>query len=91
MNIEVRQLEPSEIDRIHMMTAGLSGDVKVTSADGEEVHLPYRLPFIIAASVGMIDGEPMPFPRSRRELDAIYDLLDIDGLAAAAALLFGRQ
>ncbi len=70
-----------------MMTAGLSGDVEATSADGEEVHVPYRLPFIVAASVRMIDGEHIPFPRSRGELDAIYDSLDIEGLVAACKAL----
>jgi hypothetical protein len=38
---------------------------------------------LIAASVCMIDEARISFPRTRGELDAIYDRLDAEGMAAA--------
>jgi hypothetical protein len=46
--------------------------------------MPHRLPLQVAAAVCEIDGIRIPFPRSRGELDAIYDRLDGEGVAAAS-------
>lgn len=78
--IVVRQLEPDEADRIVEYTAGINGYEQY-----REGRIPHRLPFMIAASVRMINEENIPFPRNRGELDAIYDRLDIKGLVAATA------
>ncbi len=82
--IGVRRLKPSEQARITEFTAGLSGTEEVTTPDGTKLSAPLRLPLVLAASVCEIDGMPIPFPRNRAELDAIYDRLDAEGLAAAS-------
>jgi hypothetical protein len=38
----------------------------------------------IAAAVREIDGSPIPFPKTRAELDAITDRLDDEGVLAAS-------
>lgn len=40
-----------------------------------------------AASVVSIDGDPVPFPASKRELEATVQRLDDDGIEAASAAL----
>jgi hypothetical protein len=81
--IGVRRLKPSEQTKAAGLTADLSGSDEVLSETGEKILVPHRLPLMIAATVCEIDGDPIPFPRSRGELDAIYDRLDVEGLAAA--------
>ena len=41
----------------------------------------------IAASIVSIDGEPIPFPANKRELEAIVQRLDDDGISAAGDAL----
>lgn len=43
--------------------------------------------FNIAAAVCEIDGQMIPFPRTRPEIDAIMDRLDQEGIQAASAAL----
>lgn len=72
------------------MTADLTGsDEAIDPRTGDKVMVPHRAPLVIAASVCLIhDGEHgevrIPFPSNRRELDAIFDRLDVEGLEAAA-------
>lgn len=82
--IAVRRLKPSEQTRIGGMTAELSGHDEMINDKGEKVQIPHRMPLMIAAAVCQIDDSPIPFPRNRAELDAIYDRLDVEGLAAAS-------
>lgn len=55
--------------------------------DKQLVHVPIQSLMVIAASVCEIDGVPIPPAKNRPELDAIYDRLDDEGLAAAAVAL----
>lgn len=87
--IGVRRLRPSEQAKIVGMTQDLSGTDEVPVVDpttGEEkkITVIHRAPLILAASVCLINESPIPFPRNRGELDAIYDRLDAEGLQAAA-------
>jgi len=86
--VGVRRLKPSEQTKIAGMTAELSGYDEMTDKRGEKVRIPHRMPLIIAAAVcSIIDDSGIvhhiPFPRNRGELDAIYDRLDTEGMAAA--------
>jgi hypothetical protein len=87
--IGVRRLKPSEQAKISGMTTDLNGYEEIDERDeagaptGKKAHMPTRLPLQIAASVCEIDGVRIPFAKSRGELDAIYDRLDAEGLAAA--------
>jgi hypothetical protein len=81
--ISVRRLRPSEQTKVSGMTAELSGSDRIENDQGEAVFIPHRMPLIIAAAVCMINEDYIPFPRNRAELDAIYDRLDVEGLAAA--------
>ena len=85
--IGVRRLKPSEQTKISGMTADLSGSDEVITPDGAKVMLPHRMPLMIAAAVCQIDDARIPFPKSRGELDAIYDRLDAEGIAAAGSAL----
>ena len=88
--IGVRRLKPSQQLRVQEMAPGLDGAVSVTveSADGNRViEIPRNSPLVIAASVCEIDSSPIPFAKSRAELDAILDRLDTEGLAAAGEAL----
>ncbi|WP_198030137.1 hypothetical protein [Bradyrhizobium sp. Tv2a-2] len=69
------------------MTPELSGHDEVMTPDGNKVQISHRMPHVIAAAVCMINESPIPFPRNRGELDAIFDKLDAEGLAAAGAAL----
>jgi hypothetical protein len=81
--IGVRRLRPSEQTKVSGMTAELSGSDEVTGPDGAAIHIPHRMPLLIAAAVCNIGEDYIPFPRNRAELDAIYDRLDVEGLSAA--------
>lgn len=85
--IGVRRLKPSEQVKIAGMCADLTGSEEVMSDDGEKLLIPHRMPLMIAAAVCLIDEVRIPFPRSRGELDAIYDRLDSEGLSAASAAI----
>lgn len=82
--IGVRRLKPSEQTKVAGMTSDLTGSDEVAGSENEKVFVPHRLPLLIAAAVCMIDEARIPFPRNRGELDAIYDRLDAEGLAAAS-------
>lgn len=81
--IGVRRLKPSEQTKAAGFTADLTGSDEVLDAEGNKILVPHRLPLMIAATVCEIDGDPIPFPKNRGELDAIYDRLDVEGIAAA--------
>jgi hypothetical protein len=91
--VGVRRLRPSQQTKISEMTPGLSGDDEVTVIDettGAEVVMktPRRLQMTVAAAVCEIDNVPIPFARTRGELDAIYDRLDREGMNAAMSAFF---
>lgn len=90
--IGVRRLKPSEQSKIAGMTTDLAGSDEVMVANPEtheeiKVLIPHRAPLLLAASVCLISDDqgdmPVSFPRTRAELDAIYDRLDVEGLIAA--------
>jgi hypothetical protein len=81
--IGVRRLKPSEQARLSGMTADVTGSEKVQAADGIEVEVSHRFPFLVAASVSLIDEVHIPFPKNRGELDAMLDRLDTEGIEAA--------
>jgi hypothetical protein len=81
--IGVRRLKPSEQTKVAGMCADLTGSDDVLNENGEMVQVQHRMPLFIASSVCMIDEARIPFPRNRAELDAIYDRLDVEGIAAA--------
>ena len=81
--LAVRRLKPSEQTKLAGMTADLTGSEEAIGPDGEKVQVSHRLPLMIAAAVCMIDEVHIQFPRDRGGLDAIYDRLDAEGLAAA--------
>lgn len=82
--IGIRRLRPSEQSKIVGMTPDLGGYDLVPDLDDDNKHtrLSHRMPLMMAASVVEIDGNPMPFPRNRAELDSILDQLDGEGLTA---------
>lgn len=82
--IGVRRLKPSEQTKVAGMTADLTGHEDAVTPEGERVKVSHRLPLMMAAAVCMIDDVRIPFARNRGELDAMYDRLDVEGLAAAA-------
>jgi hypothetical protein len=85
--IGVRRLKPSEQTKVAGMTSDLTGGDEVINAFGEKVMIPHRMPLLIVSAVCMIDEARIPFARNRGELDAIYDRLDVEGLAAAGAAM----
>jgi hypothetical protein len=85
--IAVRRLKLSEIGKVNGWTPELTGFDEITNERGETIKIPHRWSYAIAAAVCEIDNVQVPFARSRGELDAIYDRLDIEGLAAAGKAL----
>jgi hypothetical protein len=86
--IGVRRLKPSEQTKIVGMTPDLSGGEDVMHPiTGEKVTVSNRMALMVAAAVCLIDESPIPFPRNRGELDAIYDRLDREGLGAASVAI----
>ena len=81
--IGVRRLKPSEQTKVAGMCSDLIGADEILNADGEKTLIPHRMPLLIVSAVCLIDDARIPFPRSRGELDAIYDRLDVEGLTAA--------
>ncbi len=85
--IGVRKLRGSQEIRVLGMTADVQA-ATVRALDpqspGETMEVSLQNLLVIAASVVEIDGIPVPFARNRAELDAIYDQLDREGVAAAA-------
>jgi hypothetical protein len=85
--IGVRRLKPSEQTKVAGMTSDVSGSDEIITPGGVKIMVPHRMPLSIAAAVCLIDDVRIPFPKSRGELDAIYDRLDAEGLTAAGAAL----
>jgi len=81
--IGVRRLRVSQQIKISEMTPSLEGTVDQVGPDGKIVSMPRRMMPALAAAVCEIDGDKIPFPKSRGELDAVMDRLDIEGLMAA--------
>ena len=79
----VRRLKPSERGKLQGMTADLTGHTDAVNEKGQPVKVPHWVPYFISAAVCEIDGLPIPFPKNRAELDAIYDRLDEEGIEAA--------
>jgi hypothetical protein len=86
--IGVKRLRSSEVTKVDEMSPGLDGVIPVTDSDtGKIVEIPKRSRLYVAASVREIDGNAMPFPRNRAELDAVVDALDDEGFIAASKAL----
>ena len=85
--IGVRRLKPSQQLKVEEYAAGLTGSVTMTDEAGASVEVPRCLPLLLAAAVCEIDETPVPFPKSRGELDAILDVLDDEGMTAVAQAL----
>lgn len=82
--IGVRRLKPSEQTRLAGMTSDINGHDEIVTEDGEKISVSHRMPIMIAAAVCLIDDARVPFPKNRGELDAIFDRLDAEGMAAAS-------
>lgn len=82
--IGVRRLKPSEQTRLAGMTSDINGYDEIETEDGQKIQVSHRMPIMIAAAVCLIDDVRIPFPKSRGELDAIFDRLDAEGMAAAS-------
>lgn len=82
--IGVGHLKPSQGPHIEAMSEGLDGTATVMDpATGKTMEIPKRMPLVIAASVREIDGQIIPFPKTRAELDYMIDVLEAEGMAAA--------
>ena len=81
--IGVRRLKPSEEMRLTGITSDLDGFETSVDSKGEPMRIAKRAPFAVAAMVCEIDGIPFTFPKTRGELDAVYDRLDREGIEAA--------
>ena len=82
-SIGVKKLKPSEQRKLKILTPGLDGSTEVRSDDGKVSHIPDRFEMMVVASVREIEGNPVTFPKSEGELDAVYNALDREGLTAA--------
>lgn len=89
--IGVRKLKPSEQTKVAGYTADLTGSDEIIRPDGTKISFPHRMPLAVAAAVCEIDSMPIPFAKSRAELDAIYDRLDEEGLEAASRAMARLQ
>lgn len=91
--IGCQRLKPSQQMRVMELTAGLDGVNEMVVDDpeselfGKTIMMSKRMPLELAASVREIDGTPIPFPKTRAELDAIFDRLDTEGVNAAGQAL----
>ena len=86
--IGVRRLKPSQQLRVEEYSSELTGVQTFTDEEtGKQVEVPRRTVLFYAAAVCEIDETPIPFPKSRAELDAILDRLDEEGIAATSTAL----
>lgn len=89
--IGVRRLKPSEQTKLVGLTPELTGFEETLALDETGVmkptQVPHRAPLSIAAAVCEIDDAKISFPKTRGELDAIFDRLDMEGLTAATKAL----
>ena len=88
--IGVRRLKPSQQLKVAEFAGNLTGTVTMTDdRSGKSIEVPRRFPLMIAAAVCEIDETPVPFPKTRAELDAVLDVLDEEGMAAVVEA-FGK-
>ena len=88
--IGVRRLKPSQQLKVEEFAGNLTGTVTMTDdRTGSSIEVPRRFPLMIAAAVCEIDETPVPFPKTRAELDAVLDVLDEEGMAAVVEA-FGK-
>ena len=88
--IGVRRLKPSQQLKVEEFAGNLTGTVTMTDdRSGKSIEVPRRFPLMIAAAVCEIDETPVPFPKTRAELDAVLDVLDEEGMAAVVEA-FGK-
>ena len=80
--IGVKRLKISQQTKVSELTPGLEGMAEVELPTGV-VSVSRRAQMLIAAAVCFIDEQPIPFAKTRGELDAIADRLDEEGLVAA--------
>jgi hypothetical protein len=85
--IGCRKLKVSQQSRVIGMTQDLEGETEVVMSDEDgrekKVRISHRSQMLIAAAVCEVDSVPIPFAKTRFELDAIADRLDEEGLMAA--------
>jgi hypothetical protein len=81
--IGIRRLKPSEEMRITGLTADLDGFNQALGENGDTIQVPKRAPYFVCAMVCEVDGFPFTMPKTRGELDAVYDRLDKEGIEAA--------
>lgn len=82
--IGIKRLKPSQQVRVQEMCPGLDGNTTIVADDGSSFELPKIAPMMMAAHVVEIDGDPWPFPKTRSDLDLIFDTLDGEGLTAVS-------
>ena len=92
--IGVRRLKPSQQTRIAELTPNLDGESEMKVLDEETglektIKVSRRFNITIASAVCEIDEVAIPFPKTRGELDSIYDRLDKEGIEAAM-LAYGK-
>lgn len=86
--IGVARLKPSQQIKLQELAPGLDGSSEVVDPEtGERSQVPRITTIYFAAAVREIDGNPIPFPKTRGELDAILDRLDQEGMEAAVTAL----
>ncbi len=81
--IGVHRLKPSQMAKVEGMTQDMDGSAISKDADGNDIEVGKRTPFLIVASVCEIDNMPISFPKNRAELDGMFDNLDNEGMMAA--------
>lgn len=85
--IGVKKLKVSQQLRLNELTPMLDGSIELTKPDGSKLEMPRRTYPMLAASVVEINGNPIPFPKTRGELDSMIDELDEPGLLAVVIAL----
>lgn len=86
--ISVRRLKPSQQLTIEGLASDLMGSmVIIDPSTGREIEVPRNMPLKLAATVVEIDGNPVTFPKTRPELNALLDRLDDEGMGAVAEAL----
>ena len=82
-DIGVKRLRPSQQLKIEELAGALTGTTTIMDDNsGKTFEVPRRMPLILASSVASVDGNPVPFPKSRVEIDSVLDMLMDEGLTA---------
>lgn len=81
--IGVRRLKPSEQVQVEEWSPNLDGYSTEKDEFGNEFSVPRRFRLFVASAVCELDGNPVPFPKSRGELNSILNSLDTEGIQAA--------